>query len=149
LLKSGKAKLPLGKERILSAILSPKDNFVAYTVDYSLRIRPIAKVPPEVAKLIKDAMAKRETMQNAKQMGLAILMYSGDCDDLTPPKDGLSDIIQPYLRMNIPGFVYTLEGGKNLGEIANPAETEMGYINGPGGRAIVYVDGHVSWKPDK
>lgn len=28
------------------------------------------------------------------------------------------------------------------------AETELGYVTGPGGRAVIYVDGHVKWVED-
>jgi prepilin-type processing-associated H-X9-DG protein len=45
------------------------------------------------------------------------------------------------------GFVYTFKGGK-LSDVDKPAETVLGYIEGPGGRAVAYLDGHVKWVPN-
>jgi len=45
-----------------------------------------------------------------------------------------------------PGFSFALSGEK-LSSITNPADTILGYVTGPGGRAIIYVDGHVKWEP--
>jgi prepilin-type processing-associated H-X9-DG protein len=41
-------------------------------------------------------------------------------------------------------FVYTFWGG-NLAEIKEPSKEVMGYVPGPGGRAVTYLDGHVKW----
>ena len=43
-------------------------------------------------------------------------------------------------------------GGEELAQAKAaqyPAGTEVGYISGPGGRAVVYADGHVKWITDK
>jgi prepilin-type processing-associated H-X9-DG protein len=75
-------------------------------------------------------------------------MLAMDNDDVVP--SGLSnDQLMPYLKNQdlLNGFNYTFEGG-SLSGISNPTDTEMGYVIGPGGRAIVYADGHAQWKPD-
>ena len=33
-----------------------------------------------------------------------------------------------------------------LSGIKEPSKTRMGYLSGPGGRAVIYVDGHVEWQ---
>jgi hypothetical protein len=43
--------------------------------------------------------------------------------------------------------VYTFGGG-SLASIDAPAETIIGYVTGPGGRAAIYADGHVKWQND-
>jgi hypothetical protein len=110
--------------------------------------RDIAIAPIEVIKKAREAAERAVTLSNAKQVGLAIIMYAADNDDIVPANLS-SDQIMPYL-MNadlLNGFVMTWSGG-NIGEIKNPAETELGYVTGPGGSAIIYADGHVKWKDD-
>ena len=41
-------------------------------------------------------------------------------------------------------FNYTFKGG-DLANVEDPANTELGFVVGPGGRAVVYVDGHAKW----
>ena len=36
-----------------------------------------------------------------------------------------------------------------MASIQNPADTEMGYVVGPGGSAVVFADGHAKWVSDK
>lgn len=97
-------------------------------------------------------------ISNAKQIGLATLMYVQDYDETLPRADGdLRDLIGPYLKdtdaFNNPatgknGFTQTYQGTASLGQIASPASTEFGSVQGPGGRAILYLDGHVTWIDD-
>jgi prepilin-type processing-associated H-X9-DG protein len=92
---------------------------------------------------------KAVAISNAKQAGLALLMYSQDYDETLPTGDDINTKLAPYLKNTDPldGFSYTYPGGK-LGDIANPSETVLGIVSGPGGHAIVYADGHVRWKDD-
>ena len=43
------------------------------------------------------------------------------------------------------GFVYSYGGPTGLAQITSPATTQLGYVSGPGGRAIIWADGHVTW----
>ena len=89
-------------------------------------------------------------LSNGKQLGLAILMYAQDYDETYPTPDGINGKLAPYLKNEslFQGFTYTFGGGSMSG-VERPAETEMGFVTGPGGRAVIFADGHVKWKPDK
>jgi len=79
-------------------------------------------------------------------------MYVQDYDETFPPNTGdVQAILMPYVKnqeiFNLPGtnFFY-LMNMEALGSIDKPAETMMGYIQTPYGRAVIWVDGHVTWQ---
>lgn len=128
--------------------LSDNNSSLAYTIDNVLVVRDLVPAPIELIRQAKEAAERAQTMSNAKQVGLAMIMFAADNDDEIP--GGLStDQLIPYIKnadmMN--GFVFSWGGG-NVSKIENPAETELGYVTGQGGRAIIYADGHVKWKAD-
>lgn len=131
--------------------LSPRYNAVAYISNGVALVRPLLQVPKSsFLKAVVEAERQR-AMMDAKMSGLAALMYGADYDDVLPGQNfTISDILAPYMkdRAALDKLVYTFQGG-NLSDVKDPANTELGYISGPGGRAIIYVDGHVIWKPDK
>lgn len=96
------------------------------------------------------AAERAALLSNAKQLGLAALMYSQDYDETLPDGNDINSKLEPYLKNNslFAGFTYTFAGGK-LSSVEKPAETELGFVDGPGGRAIIYIDGHVKWRSDK
>ncbi len=128
--------------------LSSNNSSLAYTLDNVLVVRDMVPAPLELIRQAREAAERAVTLSNAKQVGLAMIMFAVDNDDNLP--GGLTtDQLIPYLKnadlMN--GFVFTWGGG-NIGKIENPAETELGYVTGPGGKAVIYADGHVKWKAD-
>ena len=88
-------------------------------------------------------------MSNARQVGLALVLYAQDNHDVLPGADDIRSRLTPYLKNGdfLEGFVFTYLGGK-LNEVNNPAETELGYIVAPGGRVVLHADGHVVWKKE-
>ena len=129
-------------------LISPKGDAVAYLAQGSAVVRPLARVARAEYDAAILAAKKAVAMSNAKQAGLAILMFAGDHDDRYPGQSEI-DGIMPYLKdQGIFGsFSYTYGGGLAT-DIDKPAEQEIGYVSGPGGRAVVYSDGHVKWRPD-
>ncbi len=130
--------------------VSPASDAVFYTTKRVSFIRPLAKMPKDAALKALEAAEKAKAIQDVKQVGLAMMMYAADYDDEMVTNDGnWTENVLPYLkdRSLMDGFVYTFEGG-DLSKLDNPAETEIGYKIGPGGRAVVYADGHVKWIPD-
>ncbi len=103
----------------------------------------------------REQARKTLALSNAKQIALALLMYAQDFDGNLPSgSDSIKDILKPYLKYDsiffMPGttgdgFVYTYGGGP-LSAIEKPAETSIGYFNGPNGRAVIFADGHVVWE---
>ena len=82
-------------------------------------------------------------------MGLAVLMYTQDYDEVYPTGDDFANKLNPYAKDEsiFQDFTYN-QPATALKDVSAPADTMMGYVPGPGGRAIVYADGHVKWKPD-
>jgi len=128
---------------------SPKFDAIAYISHGVPMVRRIIKMPKDQFLVMVKEAKKRRTMSNAKQVALAIMMYSMDSDDAFPLITNFADGVMPYLKNAAltNGFVYTYSGGP-LAKDADPAKTEIGYMPGEGGRAVTYGDGSVRWFPD-
>ncbi|AIE87280.1 hypothetical protein OP10G_3912 [Fimbriimonas ginsengisoli Gsoil 348] len=134
----------------VQGLVSPAGDAVAYIHHGVALVRPLIHVSKD-AYLQALAAAKRvELLSNAKQAGLALIMFGADNDDKLPGVgDNFLDKINPYVKNPslLNGFVFSLAGA-DLSKVDNPASTELGYIPGPGGRAVVYADGHAKWIPN-
>lgn len=130
------------------AKLSPRDDGVFYVDGGIAKVRVLAKLSDEQRKALVSAV-KSALLSQVKQVGLGLMMYGADADDQLPGSGAFGDGIMPYLKDGdlLDGFVYTPPGNLNLTQIGSPAETEIGYVDGPGGRAVVYADGHAKWLP--
>jgi hypothetical protein len=130
------------------ALLSPNEKVLAYTVEGAMFVRHIIEIPVEMYREMKLAAQKAVLISNGKQIGLALQMFAADNDDTIPPGFDPQTDLMPYLKNAelFKGFVLVFPGGE-LSKLENPAETVMGYIEGPGGRAVVYMDSHVKWIP--
>ena len=131
------------------AQLSPKGDAVAYLTGGMAVVRTLT---PLDRKAYDDALRAQmiaEAVQRAKQVGTALVIYASDNDDVFPPNDGdVNAKLAPYLKNDalLQGFVYSFHGGSAV-DIDRPAETEIGYVDGPGGRAVIFSDGHAKWVP--
>ncbi len=132
------------------AVLPMGDKYIAYLQNGVVFVRQIIELNLQQYESMFSAAQRSALLSNAKQVGLAAIMYAMDHDEVIP--DGIDPTrdFMPYLRNEkvLSGFVWVFPGGK-LSDIKNPAETMMGYIEGPGGRAVTYMDGHVKWVPDE
>lgn len=130
--------------------LSPNMNAVCYTTKGVPMVRGLVSMPKELAIKALEAAEKAKIMSDAKQVATALHIYAADFDDNLPSNNGdWMEALYPYTknRQMMDGFVYTFGGG-NLTDIKDPATTELGYKEGPGGRAVAYADGHVKWIPN-
>ncbi|MCW5941569.1 MAG: hypothetical protein KIS66_05015 [Fimbriimonadaceae bacterium] len=130
--------------------VSPTGRHVAYTHKGIAMVRELVEVPRSVYEQARNAAARVEALSKGKQCALALLMFAADNGDKLPSnKDDWAKAIEPYLKNAslLEGFVYTYGGGF-MTEIGSPATQEIGYVNAPGGRAIVYADGHVRFVAD-
>ena len=132
-----------------TAALSPTNDAVAYEQDGIVMVRQLVVVPKELFFQARDTARKAIVMNQAKQVGLALLIFAADNDDKLPGPEQMPDCLKQYLQNEalMQGFQYTFGGG-SLESIKNPAETAIGYIPGPGGFAWLYGDGHVVWKTE-
>ena len=74
-------------------------------------------------------------------------MCASDYDDKFPSNGtGWQDNVMPYSKDRgvLNAFTSTYSGGDR----SNPSDTDLGYVDGPGGRAVAYLDGHVRWVPN-
>ena len=131
------------------ALLSPNGDAVAYRHQGAVMVRRLIRLPRKAFDDARLAALKTLAISNAKQAATALILYANDCDD-NYPSQGDYDKIAPYLKNNaiMDAFSYTFHGGSVAG-IEKPADTELGYVAGPGGRAVAYADGHVVWVPDR
>jgi hypothetical protein len=129
---------------------------VLFTRDGSLCAAPIFRLPAQAFEDVLRGIQRTATMSNAKQVGLALMMYSQDYDENLPlPGSGVQDAAAPYLKnpsvfanpgTGEKGFVYSYQGPTGVSQIGQPATTQLGFVSGPGGRAIIWADGHVTWE---
>lgn len=135
--------------RVTHATLSPDGSAVVSLVD---GIPLVHEIHQFSRKEFEDANLGRERIvSQARQVGTAILMYSSDWDDVLPiPGGDLREMILPYHLSEsvLEGFVYTYSGPTSKDQIADLSKTEIGFIRGPGGVAVLFGDGRVEWRPD-
>jgi len=126
--------------------IAPDRSAIAYLQGGNLFVRELMALGKADFQQLLDIQEQNEAMSNAKQMATAIHIYLADSDDIFPPKEGFADLILPYVknRSMVDAFTYTF-GKRNATEIAEPANTEIGYVQGRKGRAVAYADGHVKW----
>ena len=96
---------------------------------------------------------ERELAQSSlKQVGLGVLQWSQDYDEKFPPPEGIVQTLMPYTKSTdifaVDGhsFVYE-QPGPTLASLDSPATTEMGYMDLPCARVVLYSDGHVKSFP--
>ena len=112
-----------------------------------LNISDVTTLTAEQFEDMVKEVVKADTLQRAKQVGTAMMIYCADYDDLFPPTSNWQDNVNPYIKNKemFDGFTYMMNG-ENGSDIENPASTVMGMIETPFGTAIVYCDSHVVWK---
>lgn len=132
------------------AELSPRGDAALYLSGGSAFVVSFISIPRELYLQAYEAAQRQVVISNGKQLGLAALIYAQEHDERLPGADQpVTDLLRQYAKADslYEGFVYTFPGGK-LSDIAEPSQTVLGYVTGPGGRAEIYVDGHVVWKKD-
>lgn len=144
-LKSDKGALALGAG-VDRAELSPDGRWVSLFRDGAVAVRRLIWLEASAYAALEQTAERTRAMSNAKQIGLALIMYAVDHDEQLPGKDYLNDLM-PYLRERAVfamGFTFLATGG-HMGRIDKPAETPLGFVQAAGGFAVVFADGHVGW----
>ncbi len=133
-----------------SGRLAPNGGAVAFVAQGAVYVRPIVRADKAAVLKAKEAAERAMALSDAKQIGLGLLMYAADSDQLLPDPASFAESVQPYLKNGsmLDRFHYTYQGDRDINKIGNPATTELGYMDGPGGRAVLYADGHVIWVPN-
>ena len=132
-------------------LMSPTYSAISYRSQGSSMVRPLVKISLDAYQKARVAAIRSKLVDQAKQVALALLMYSNDYDDNYVSNAGnWQNQIEPYIKNMemLDGINLTFPGGSAL-SVENPAETVMGFLEGPGGRAVAYADGHVRWIPNQ
>ncbi|MBI1333990.1 MAG: hypothetical protein GC165_14045 [Armatimonadetes bacterium] len=121
---------------------------IVYQQAGSLLLRDIHPISLDLALRVTQTNLQKALMNDAKQMGLASLILAADNDDVLPGAKEWKDKVLPYIKdIDLANrFNYTFKGGSI--NVEDPAKTELGFIMGPGGRAVVYLDGNTKWIPN-
>ncbi len=140
-----------------SGLVLPGGQTALYQSQGALYAVPLLRMDKTAFLEARQKAQQAATISNAKQIGTALMMYVQDYDEVYPSaNDAINNQVLPYIKNDAvfknpatdgPGFVYTYAGGP-LSAITDPAETLIGYVTGPGGRANIYADGHIVWKPN-
>ncbi|MCH7944745.1 MAG: hypothetical protein IIC73_01835 [Armatimonadetes bacterium] len=130
-----------------NAKLAPNAGHVAYMAEGALFVKRLKKLSSREYEQYLYDVVKSRAMSQAKQVQLALLMYSADYDGLIPENLSPHSDLGPYVKNAalIDSFTYLFPGGL-LTELEDPARTVLGYIDTPYGRATAYADGHVEWE---
>ena len=133
-----------------AAELSPRGDALYFVSHGSAFVQPLVRIPKAAYVAMRDAARRAVVISNAKQLGLGLMQFAQENDEVLP---AAGEPLQQLLARFLPGdglfegFVYAFPGGK-LADVREPAGTLLGYIPGPGGRANLFVDGHVVWVAD-
>lgn len=148
--KEGKSKIRVAADVDAGVSeLLPDLSAVAYRQNGALFAAPLTALDKVAFEELLTRARRKKTLADAKQVGTALMMYCQDYDEEFPPSGGnLTEMVNPYLRNEdiLKGFQFTYAGSRKLAEIEKPSETVLGHISGPGGRAVVFADGHVRWE---
>jgi len=126
--------------------ISRMKELVVYYDAGALLLREIKPVDIQLAKSAVDEALRQKLLKKAKTVGIALMLYAADWDDVMPGQENWQTDVLPYTKDAelLKEFNYTFRGG-NIAEIKNPESIEMGFVLGPNGRAVVYLDGHTKW----
>jgi hypothetical protein len=132
-----------------NATVAPTGDAISFEVDHQIKVARILKTTPDLLAQVKDALRKR-AMSDAKQAGLALIIYAADFDDQLPLGSMGMDVIMPYIKNQeiLDAFNYNPPSSLNMTQIGSPATTPLGFVDGPDGIAVVYADGHAAWLGD-
>ncbi len=130
--------------------LAPDGGAVAFLAQGALFVRPLRRMDMATYLAAQEAAKITEALSVVKQAALAALMFSADHDDQFPDEGSWRAGLTTYMVDSsiLEQFHYTYKGPKRYMEIEHPTETELGYVDCPGGRAVVYADGHARYVPN-
>jgi hypothetical protein len=127
-------------------VFSAKQDFVVYQDAGALLVRDINPIDLALAEKLALDDIKSKLLSRAKMIGTGFAIYAADNDDIFPGAEGWENKLYPYMkdRDTMNNFSYSFRGG-DVTKVQDPANTELGFFVGPGGRAVVYIDGHAKW----
>lgn len=151
------AGMVMGKEDT-QAVWSPTGKQLAFLNRGELYVTDVALVPTseslagekQALGLPLSCPEEREIATgNMKKIGLGILQYTQDYDEMYPTGDGVDEKLLPYIKsrsvfsVGSVHWAYQAPRDLSLAAMEAPADTVMGTMNLPCGQVVLYADGHV------
>jgi hypothetical protein len=129
---------------------------IIYIADNQLRAKALKRLHGAAASAAREEYERTlqaQALSNAKQIAVALLMYSDDWDGALPAPDGVVESLTDYCRTGdifqhpeLPEmmcFEYRPPGHLRLDGIPDPANTAIGWLDwGRGWQVFIYADGH-------
>lgn len=141
-----------------AAVLLSDNSAVLYQKFGALYATPLRKVDKSAYLAARREAEKKIVIANANEIASALSFYQFENNGNYPAAgEDLAKILQrvrrnPIVLENIitgkNGFTFLL-GGRTKTDITEPKTTILGYLAGPGGRAVLYVYGGVRWEDTK
>jgi prepilin-type processing-associated H-X9-DG protein len=138
------------------AEVAPQGDAILYVAHGAAFYREIRRTSADAIREMQTRADREKYLSQARQIGVALMMYVQDYDEMFPPNfgdEGVAQVLLPYLKdmgiFEVNGafaFRYRMDG-QSLANIESPATTEVGYLELPNGRMVIYADGHVKWQP--
>jgi hypothetical protein len=143
-------------DRELQTEWSPEGTVLAYLSQghlYTARLKvrpPKADEKPDLGIPLDEKELQSALLNNAKQIGLGIMMYAQDYDENFPDAAGFEKAIEPYVKSmdvfrspNGGALSYEYYPQPNTSQIEKPAETVLFRIHTSYDWEIeLYADGH-------
>ncbi|MBS1702374.1 MAG: hypothetical protein JST12_11985 [Armatimonadetes bacterium] len=128
--------------------ISAQSDFVVYFDGGALLMREIKPISLQDAEKQAFEDVKAALLDRAKGVGYGFRAYAADCDGDFPDQKNWENTVNPYFknRGTYQDFNYAFKGGSTEG--IDQSTTELGFFMGPGGRAVVYLDGNTKWIPN-
>jgi prepilin-type processing-associated H-X9-DG protein len=137
------AEIDTGSQKLL-----PDLSGVVYAHQRALYVAPLIALDRVAYDELLRRTQRAKLLSDGKNVGLALMMYVQDYDETLPEPGDLTERVNPYLKNAdlLSRFKFTYTGPTSIGKIESPATTVLGHLDGPGGSAVVYADGHVTWQ---
>lgn len=128
------------------AEVSGTETALAYIHNQELYLRPIRRISGEELVALRIERERVQLTNQAKQLGIGMMIYSADYDDQFPGGADISNALLPYLknRESLKNFT-PLTNGENIADW--PSDKPIGFIEGRHGRALIMPDSSVRWSP--
>lgn len=120
-----------------------------YVTDLAAPTKFISEEKLAVGLPLTGAEEQTLAASNLKQIGLGIVQYTQDFDEHWPKGEDFENTIYPYLKsrllfeINGHRFVYIQPADLTIAAMDELAATEMGYMDLPSARIVLFADGHV------
>lgn len=131
------------------SILAPGRDAALFFSYGAAWVRPILRVSALDYQAMLREEARRQAVADAETLAGALKNQVQD-REYYPKLDQLNEWLGPYLtdKSLLNSLIYTYAGGLPPKDPEDWPTTQMGYVKGPGGRAIIFADGHAAWKDD-